>query len=481
MVFTSLSFLYLCTSILVLYYFSPIRFRKILLLIASYYFYMNWKPEAGIILFIITVINYFIGIKIYDNKSKYTKKLFLIFGICINIGVLIYFKYVNFIGHLLGLLFERLNIFIDIQYINIIAPIGISYYIFKTLSYIIDIYNDTGKVEKNFIVFALYVSFFPEIMMGPIDRANSLIPQFHKKYTFDYNRICTSSQLILWGLFKKLVIADRIAILVNTIYNNPTKYTGVYLMLATYGFIYQLYNDFSGYTDIARGVAKMFGFDLVKNFNRPFQSETVSEFWRRWHISLSSWFNDYVFSPISFHLRYCGKYTVIFATIVTFTLTGLWHGAKLTFVILGLLHGMAISFEILTKKTRKKIAKKIPTMLYKHLNIILTFNFVVFTMIFFRSNTFSDAIYIVRNLFNFSYIEFKNLGIDIFDSYVLLISAFTLFLKGYLEKKYGDILSYINTKSIFVRWSIYYYLLFSIIILGVYEVEEKAQFIYFQF
>jgi D-alanyl-lipoteichoic acid acyltransferase DltB (MBOAT superfamily) len=483
MLFNSSQFVFFFMIIFILYFAIPIKFRNIVLLIGSYYFYMCWKPEIVIVLIAYTLVNYYAGIKIDKTNDNSIKKRYLYGSMSFSVGMLLLFKYFNFFNDSLRSAFKYFNIFYGIPYLDVVVPIGISYYTFKALSYVIDVYRGVVKPESNLLIFSLYVSFFPQVMMGPIDRAKSLIPQFHEKHTFDYERIADGLKLMLWGFFKKLVIADRIAILVNVVYNNPTNYKGLPLILATYSFAIQLFYDFSGYTDIARGVAQVFGYKTMKNFNHPYYSQTVSELWRRWHISLSSWLNDYIFMPILFLKKQWGIFAVIFSTIVTFLISGLWHGAKWTFVIWGALHGLGVSFDALTKKMRKKIRKKMPDLLFKYTSIFVTFHFVCFTFIFFRANTVADAFYIVSNLLDVQRIalNINDLRLDYLDYKILIFSIIMLTIVGYLERRYENIICLLKIKPIVIRWLIYIMLIFSIIILGVYDVEEKAQFIYFQF
>ena len=488
MLFNSLSFLIFLAIIFTIYYITPQKFRWVILLISSFYFYMCWKVESVLILLFYIIINYIVAIEIDKTKNKENQsknKVYISISVISSIGMLLFFKYFNFFNSTLRELFKHFNLFYGIKNINIIAPLGISFYTFKTLSYVIDVYRGIQKPEKNIAYFALYVSFFPQILAGPIDRASNLLPQLHEKHSFDYDLVVEGFRRILWGAFKKIVIADRLALVVNQVYNHSHTYSGLPLIIATYSYALQLYCDFSGYSDMAIGTARIFGIKSIENFNHPYVSQTISEFWRRWHMSLSNWFNDYVYMPIVFSKKELGKLAVVIAAIVTFSLSGLWHGAAWTYVIWGTMHGIGVSFDALTKKQHKKLKKKFNKYIFKYISIFLTFNFVCFSFIFFRANSISDALYIVRNLFNFG----NKSSIAIFNSNLMksgftqidlinaIISIIILQIVELIERKEKSI-DILKGKPLILRWTSYYALILWIIFFGVFGARE---FIYFQF
>lgn len=489
MLFNSLSFLIFLAIIFLVYYITPQKLRWIILLISSFYFYMCWKIESVLILISYIFINYVVAIKINEStkvkENKLKNKFYISISVISSIGMLLFFKYFNFFNSALRELFEHFNLFYGVKNINIIAPLGISFYTFKTLSYVIDVYRGIQKPEKNIAYFALYVSFFPQILAGPIDRASNLLPQLHEKHSFDYDLVTEGFRRILWGAFKKIVIADRLALIVNQVYNHSHNYSGLPFIIATYSYALQLYCDFSGYSDMAIGTAKVFGIKSIENFNYPYISQTISEFWRRWHMSLSNWFNDYVYMPIVFSKKELGKIAVVIAAIVTFSLSGLWHGAAWTYVIWGTMHGIGVSFDALTKKQHKKLKKKCNKTIFKYVSIFITFNFVCFSFIFFRANSIQDAVYIVKNLFNFgnksSILAYStNLmssGFTRIDMINAIISIIVLQIVELLERreKKFDILKH---KPLVLRWISYYIIILWIIFFGVFGARE---FIYFQF
>ncbi len=355
MQFNSIHFLFFFPIVIFTYFSIPHKFRWVLLLAASYYFYMCWKAEYVLLILFSTFVDYFCARRMEAVPKTSARKKYLVLSLVTNLGLLFSFKYFNFFSDNVQFVLDRFNLFVDLPYFNVLLPVGISFYTFQTLSYTIDVFLGKIKAERHFGIFAVYVSFFPQLVAGPIERGKNLLPQFQTVQSFDYNRVRFGMALMLWGFFKKLVIADRLATFINPIYNNPQDFSGVELMLATYAFAYQVYCDFSGYSDIAIGSAKIMGIDIMQNFRRPYFSKSASEFWRRWHISLSTWLNDYVYMPLLARVRYWGGFATPFALIMTFTLCGLWHGANWTFVMFGFVHGLAITIEILTKKSRKKL------------------------------------------------------------------------------------------------------------------------------
>lgn len=450
-------------------------------MISSYYFYMSWKPEYVILIFLSTIIDYFTGIKIHNSVLQKRKNFYLGLSLFSNLGMLFVFKYFNFFSDSFRALLQQFSIQLNPITLKVLLPIGISFYTFQTLSYTIDIYRGKIEPQKHFGIFAVYVSFFPQLVAGPIERANNLLPQFFKEHYFDYKRVTDGLKLMLWGFFKKVVIADRLSIIVNTIYNNPTDYTGIPLILATLFFAYQIYCDFSGYSDIAIGASQVMGFRLMDNFKRPYLSRSLTEFWRRWHISLSTWFKDYVYIPLGGNRVSIRRWYV--NLLVVFIVSGLWHGANWTFVIWGALHGSWLIIEIVSRGFKRKFYTfsrliKFPKLIHL-LEIGLTFSIVNLGWIFFRANSLSDAVYIVTHLFGGSISDVS--GINIGAGWSDLIIGFSAI--GFMEfihliQEHVGIRSFLSDRHIVIRWIIYFILIFSILLFGVFN---QTQFIYFQF
>ncbi len=365
-----------------------------MLLLASYYFYMCWKVEYILLILFSTIVDYSVAIKMSESLHKKVRKRWLYLSLGVNLGILFLFKYFNLFNDAVQAAFNKFNLFYDIPTFELLLPVGISFYTFQTLAYTIDVYNGKLKPERNLFNFALYVSFFPQLVAGPIERASRLLPQFQKTYQYNYIRVVGGLQQMLWGFFKKLVIADRLAPLVNEIYNAPTEVSGITLLTATYLFAFQIYCDFSGYSDIAIGSARVMGYDLMDNFKVPYLSKSIREFWQRWHISLSTWFRDYVYIPLGGNR--VKVYRWYLNLLIVFMVSGLWHGANWTFLIWGALHGIYLIIEILLNKL-PPILKRFPKI--KHWFLIgITFHLVLLAWIFFRANTVNDAFYILKQI-----------------------------------------------------------------------------------
>lgn len=391
MLFNSLQFICFFSVVISLYFILSQKWRIYLLLLASYYFYMCWKPEYVLLILGSTLIDFFVAKKIYSSTEGIRKR-WLVLSISINLGVLILFKYFNFFSENISILFESMNIFYDQPFFDLLLPVGISFYTFQTLSYSIDVYNKRVKPEGDFPRFALFVSFFPQLVAGPIERSSHLLPQFKAKHQFKYNRVVSGLRLMLWGFFKKVVIADNLARLVDQVYNNPIEQNGVTYLLATYFFAFQIYCDFSGYSDIAIGSARIMGFDLMKNFKQPYLSKSMRDFWSRWHISLSTWFRDYVYIPLGGNRTV--KWKRYYNLLITFLISGLWHGSNWTFLIWGALHGIFLIMELMVKKSfgKSKILR------LKWLRLIFIFHLIVFSWVFFRAPSISNAITIFHEI-----------------------------------------------------------------------------------
>ena len=358
MIFNSIQFLIFFPVVTTIYFLLPHRWRWLHLLISSCIFYMAFVPVYILILLFTIVVDYIAGIMI-ENSYGHKRRFFLIASLVANIGVLAVFKYYNFLTEnfnaLLGL--SGVHNF-TIPYLSILLPIGLSFHTFQAMSYTIEIYRGNQKAERHFGIYSLYVMFYPQLVAGPIERPQNLIHQFREEHYPDYVRMRSGFVLMMWGFFQKVAIADRLGLYVDPVFNHPADFNGLNIWLAITFFGFQVYCDFSAYTNIARGAARMMGFELMKNFNMPFLAKNISEFWRRWHISLSTWFNDYLYTPIVVEKRDWGKGAVVLGLLVTFFISGLWHGAAWTFVAWGLLHGTACTYELYTKKIRNKASKK---------------------------------------------------------------------------------------------------------------------------
>ena len=436
---------------------------------------MYVKPEYIFIILLIIITNYFVGIQIEKTDSKKKQRLLLNASLFVNLGILVFFKYWNFaIENIFGFLgWFRLNSQAPI--LKIILPLGLSYYIFQTIGYVTDIYRGTIKAEKNFFNFSLFTLFFPKLLVGPIERANRFLPQLSKYIYFKQENIIEGGKRIAWGLFKKLVVADRIAIFQTTVFSHAQDQSGVTLLFASVLYTLQVYADFSGYTDIALGTARLFGFDLMENFKRPLLAKNVGDFWRRWHISLSSWVNDYIFNPIALKQRAWGNWSIFYALLISFIVIGIWHGAAWNYVLFGILQAMAIIYETISKRFRRKISKKIPSDVYNITSILMTFLFVTFSLIIFRSGTFSEAMVTIRGIFS-------NHGILFYEKpstlLFMLIGCVIMLLYDIQEEYKIFRFSFFSNKNWVIQEMSYALLLIYILLAGVFD---GGQFIYFSF
>ncbi|MHA2055142.1 MAG: MBOAT family O-acyltransferase [Candidatus Hodarchaeales archaeon] len=487
MLFNSMEFIFFFTIAMGLYFAIPYRFRWALLLGASYYFYMCSRPEYIFFLIVATVINYYVGIHMGKTGIKSKRKKYLIFSLFFNIGLLFMLKYYTFFTHSLIALFKPYNLFYEISAVGFLLPIGISFYTFKNLSYVIDVYRGDKDPEKHIGIFALYVGFFPQLLAGPIERSTRLIPQFFERYDFDPQRVTNGLILMLWGFFQKMVIADTSATLVDHVYNNPTQFHGISLIMATVFFTFQIYCDFAGYSNIAIGAAQVMGYTTMDNFNRPYFSKSVSEFWRRWHISLSTWFRDYLYIPLGGSRVSIPRW--YFNLFIVLLLCGLWHGANWTFMIWGGLHGFYLVFSIVTQSTRIRLSQfiglnRLPKILHS-IKVVTTFFLICFAWIFFRANNISDAFYIVSHLFT----GWENeLSLDVltytpfwgsmrFEFLVATTSIGFLFVIELIQGK-RSIIHLLSKRPTWIRWMVYYSIFLAILLFG--NLGSK-QFIYFQF
>jgi len=390
MLFNSLHFVLFFPIVIAIYFLLGRKARTIWLLLASYYFYMSWKPEYATVILGSTIIDYFTARKIASSSSKKIRKRWLSLSILVNLGILFSFKYLDFFGQSANEIFEAISIDFSFDKIGLIPLVGISFYTFQTMSYSIDVYRGTIKPERNFLRFALYVSFFPQLVAGPIERAKHLLPQFQNKYEFQYERIVSGLRKMLWGFFQKVVIADQLARVVNQVYNNPQDQSGLTYLVGSFFFAFQIYCDFAGYSNIAIGAARVMGYDLMENFRQPYQSKSIREFWTRWHISLSSWFKDYVYIPLGGNRRV--KWRWYFNLIITFLVSGLWHGANWTYVVWGAYHGTLLVIGIQIAKVLKS-----PRHIFdKILRITAVFILTNIGWVFFRAKSMNQALDIFK-------------------------------------------------------------------------------------
>jgi D-alanyl-lipoteichoic acid acyltransferase DltB (MBOAT superfamily) len=489
MLFNSIHFLIFFPVVTVLYFLSPHKYRWLLLLAASCYFYMAFIPAYILILFVTIIIDFFAGI--YIERSEGRKKLkFLVISIISLCMVLFVFKYFNFFNQNFADLAKTFELNYPIENIGLILPIGLSFHTFQSLSYVIEVYRGRQKAEKHFGLYALFVMFYPQLVAGPIERPQQLLYQFYEHHKFDYKRITDGLKLMAWGMFKKVVIADRLAVFVNQVYDNPHNYEGVSLVIATVFFAFQIYCDFSGYSDIAIGSAQVMGFKLMQNFNRPYFSKSISEFWKRWHISLSTWFRDYLYIPLGGNKVPVPRW--YFNLFVTFLVSGLWHGASWTFVIWGALHGSYLIVSILTRSLREKVVKIIGLdkrrTLHRFIQVMITATLVTISWIFFRAMNLSDAMLILINMikgisnvtqiFGADRNHILYLDRNMLDFSICVLLIWFLGVVELLQRK-GSLIELINRKPAVYRWALYYLILLAILLFGQYEIAQR--FIYFQF
>lgn len=407
-----------------------------------------------------------------------------------NVGVLAIFKYYHFLNDNVALLFQTLGLADPLPVLKIILPIGLSFHTFQAMAYTIEIYRGNQRAERHFGLYALYVMFYPQLVAGPIERPQNLIHQFHDRHTFSYPEVTDGLRLMLWGFFKKIVIADRLAVLVNQVYNHPAQYKGAALLLATYAFAFQIYCDFSGYSDIALGAAQVMGFRLMKNFDRPYHAQSISEFWSRWHISLSTWFRDYLYIPLGGNRVSRGRfYTNL---LIVFLVSGLWHGANWTFLVWGALHGFYLVFALWSGPFRQRAARWLGLARRPRLgtafNVLVTFHLVSFAWIFFRANSLSDAHYIITHLpsgLGASVRSYaaglwgSDLGLNRMELLVALLGLLVMELVHLAQlKSEKPIRQLLGEAPYWVRWPIYYTVVAALFFFGKFDAQE---FIYFQF
>lgn len=482
MLFNSINFAIFLPIVFFLYWFVAIKSYKlqnVLLLFASYYFYACWDWKFLFLLIFSTLLDYITGITMSDVKNQKVKRFCLWLSIFINFGFLAVFKYYNFFAISFAEAFSNFGMQVNPWTLKIILPIGISFYTFHGLSYVIDVYKGRIKPERNFIDYSVFVSFFPLLVAGPIERATHLLPQIQRKRSFDYLTAVDGLKQILWGLFKKIVIADNCADFANIIFNNSSTYPGSTLLLGALFFTFQIYCDFSGYSDIALGTARLFGIELLQNFSFPYFSRDIAEFWRRWHISLSSWFRDYLYIPLGGSKG--GTWMKIRNTFIIFLVSGFWHGANWTFIIWGLLNAIYILPSIIFETNRDNleiIAKgKILPSFKELLNMMMTFGLVVIAWIFFRADSVGQAFNYLFKIFSRSFFIIPKLdNMKMVICTIFLTIVFMIVEWNGREQKFAIEKICLNWNWP-VRWSFYYGVILIIMIFS----GRQQTFIYFQF
>jgi len=472
MLFNSFQFLIFFVVVTTAYFALPHKFRWMLLLAASCYFYMAFIPIYILILGFTIVIDYFAGIFLEKIEGR-NKKIFLIASLVSNIGVLAIFKYYNFLNSILGDFLSFVHVSNPVPLLHIILPIGLSFHTFQAMSYTIEVYRGNQKAEKHFGIYALYVMFYPQLVAGPIERPQNLLHQFRTIHTFDYDRVIHGMNFITIGLFKKMVIADRLLVYVNQVFGNVDNFTTIPIILSVIFFSFQIYCDFSGYSDIAIGAAKIMGIDLMTNFNRPYLSKSISEFWKRWHISLSSWFRDYLYIPLGGNrvVKWRWYYNLFF----TFFISGLWHGANWTFLIWGSLHGIYLISAIFLEKPKSIFKSWIGLnkwiLLDKFQNVFVTFILVAFSWIFFRAANVSQAFLVIHKIAEL-HLQCNLAMLCAYQGPFNLILSFLAIALLFL--------SYLLPRNMKLKYPLLFIIVVTLIIL-VLGKGENNEFIYFQF
>lgn len=478
MLFNSVDFAIFLSIVFLFYWLigsKNTKSQNILIVFSSYFFYGWWDWRfLGLIVFS-TLVDFVIGILLEKKNNRHVRKGLLLFSICVNIGFLGFFKYYNFFLDNLKDAFSFLGHEISISSLNIVLPVGISFYTFQTMSYTIDVYRKKIRATKDIIAFSAFVSFFPQLVAGPIERATNLLPQFLSKRNFDFEKSKDGLRQILWGLFKKVLIADNCAKYVNIIFENYDNYSGSTLLLGGILFAFQIYGDFSGYSDIAIGTSRLFGFNLMQNFAFPYFSRDIAEFWRRWHISLSSWFRDYVYIPLGGSK--VSKHKLIRNVFIIFLLSGFWHGANWTFIAWGGLNALYYLPLLLLRRNRKNMSivanEDFLPSFKTSIQIGITFMLSVLAWIFFRSETIGHALSYIKRIFSRSFLSIPTIKpIYLF----VLLFVFILFEWAGRKRQYAIENLWIG-RPIYLRWGFYYLLVISLYIFGI----KEQEFIYFQF
>jgi len=469
MIFNSFNFIILFPLIFLFYYVIPVRYgkwRNLFLLLVSYALYLQWKPVYALILLGVTVVTYYTARIITVSRQP---KVVLCIGILLTLAPLLFFKYFNFINETLRQLMNYLGISSQLHGLNWAIPIGISFFTFQAIGYVCDVYFKKQELEHDFLVYALFVSFFPCIISGPINRASLLIPQIKAiRPYFNYDKAVVGLKLLLWGMFMKVVVADRVALYVDIVFDNYVQYTGLSCLLASIFYTIQIYADFAGYSMMAIGVGKVLGFDLTQNFNRPYFAVSVTDFWHRWHISLSTWLRDYIYIPLGGSR--CSKIKNYWNIFITFLVSGIWHGANWTFIVWGCLHGVVQIFEKMLGLQKCNHQGVVRVM-----RMLLTFIVVNFAWIFFRMPTLADSSLMIKHIFDFT----QPMQVFIPDKFVFyVVGILVLLIKDLTDEFYPQHLLVFNNRSKWIRWAGYVMTISYTLIAGVFGAD---QFIYANF
>lgn len=495
MLFNSLEFLIFFPIVVLVYFLLPQKGRWLWLLVASYYFYMSWNPQCALLIAASTVATWLSALIMERLGTGEGKKRQWALWSCIvfNLAILFFFKYYAFAAENIEALGRLAGLELHVPAFDVLLPVGISFYTFQALGYVIDVYRGELPAERNLLRYALFISFFPQLVAGPIERSKNLMHQLHEPHFFDPKRVRDGLLLMGWGFFEKLVLADRIALLVTAVYDNPAAHTGVEIVLATVLFAFQIYCDFAGYSDIAIGAARVMGFTLMKNFKHPYSAVTVSDFWRRWHISLTTWFRDYIYIPLGGSR--CAKWKHFRNILITFSLSGLWHGAEWSFVVWGALNGLYQVVGSLTAPFRGRLETCLGLdpdgWLRRWWKRLVTFALVDFAWLFFRANSFLTGVGMLRQAAvnpglsalrdPLAMITVENLGMGRKDFAVLLLALVVLAAVDTLRQRV-DLKAVLDRRNIVVRYAVYYVIIFTVLIFGIYGPEfDAASFIYFQF
>lgn len=479
--FNSFSYLAFLVINIAVYYLLPQKLRNIQLLLSSYFFYMCWSPKYALLMLFSTAVTYVCGLLV-DKAFLGRRKLWLVLSLVVNFAILFFFKYFNFTTDLLNRGFGVFGLGISLPTLNVLLPVGISFYTFQALGYTVDVYRKDIAAEKSFIDYALFVSFFPQLVAGPIERSGNILHQLKEYHPFQLENLRDGLLPVLWGLMKKVVLADNLAVIVNTVYNSPQSSGGANFWVATVAFAVQIYCDFSAYSDIARGSAKMLGFDLMENFHCPYLATSIQDFWRRWHISLSSWFKDYLYFPLGGSR--CKKWRHLLNIMIVFTVSGLWHGAAVTFVAWGLLNGLYQVVSKLLQPAREKLLSllHIPSKsrLLHAFRVVCTFFFTCLAWVLFRANTTGDAITAFTAMFTQGFTISGSFGVSTLTILLLAVLSVALLVIDWLICE-RDLPEKIN-RTFVMRYAVYFVLIAVILIFGSYGDGYNPQdFVYFQF
>lgn len=481
MLFNSIEFAIFLPIVFILYWFvfqKNLKLQNLFIVIVSYIFYGWWDWRFLFLIVFSTAQDYFLARMLINEENERKRKWILATSIITNLSFLGFFKYYNFFVDNFITAFTFLGMKPNIHTLQILLPVGISFYTFQTLSYTIDVYKRKMEATKDFVAFSAFVSFFPQLVAGPIERATHLLPQFYKKRVFNYDLAKNGMKQILWGFFKKMVIADNCAIYANEIFANSETASGSTLVLGALFFTFQIYGDFSGYSDIAIGTSRLFGFDLMKNFSFPYFSRSVAEFWRRWHISLNTWFRDYLYFPLGGSRN--GMAMQVRNTFIIFLVSGFWHGANWTFIIWGLANAIFIMPSIIMKTNRNHleiVAKEKIFPSFKELtNIVFTFGLIVFTWIFFRAENVGHAFTYISGIFDKSILSFPDLNKAALATLILIFFFMAIEWLG-RQSNYA-LEKLLLSQSRFVRWAFYSLI---ILLIGLFMQTNETPFIYFQF